>query len=373
MNRETKFHSSLDPDIVTHMIKLLKTRLPGTLSLLAPGLFLVLLAGCSSYRDLPPGTSIEITSPVVERNDVDVRPFQDVQAPPSDYRVGAADILAIQVYGQPDLNSLGTQGGSSTVKGSRIDGDGYLHLPLVGAVQVAGLTLKQAEETLTNKYSRYLNDPLVVVEIVEHRSQPLNLLGQFNAPGVHYMERPLTLMEGLALGNGLNEIANLRGARLIRDNQTLAVDLLGLLQNGEIRNNVWLKAGDTIFVPDDRNQNVFVFGAVGKPGAIPMPNGNLTLAQALASAGVKESRDDESRIRIIRSHTTTRGELLVVDLGQVLRGKTLPFQLQQGDIVYVPRGLIGSWNQVLEDLLPSLQTVSAILQPFVQIEYLQNN
>ena len=118
---------------------------------------------------------------------------------------------------------------------------------------------------------------------------------------------------------------------------------------------------------------VFVFGAVKKPGAITMPNGILTLAQALSSAGVEESRDDDSRIRIIRSHSPTSGELLVVDVGRVLRGETLPFPLQQGDIIYVPRGVIGSWNQALAEILPTLQTVSAILEPFVQIEYLQNN
>jgi len=334
---------------------------------------LISVSGCSNYRDLEPGTRIEIKSPVIERSEVAVNPFQEQTAPDKDYNVGPGDILAIQVYGQPDMGSLDAHNGASEVRGSRIDGQGFIHLPLTGAVQVSGMNLKQIEEHLAEALSRYLNSPLVVAEIVDYRSHPLHLLGQFNAPGVHYMERPLSLMEGLALGNGLNEIANLRGARLIRKQQTLPVDLLSLLQHGEMDNNVWLLPGDTIFVPDDRNQNVFVFGAVKKPGAVVMPNGNLTLSQALASASIEESRDDENRIRIIRSHSVTRGELLVVDMEQVLRGKTLPFQLQQGDIIYVPRGALGSWNQVLTDLLPSLQTVSAILQPFVQIQYLQDN
>ena len=348
------------------------TRLPKLEIFLAVILCVVLLPACSTYSDLPAGTRIDIESPVIESDVVTTNPFTDLAPPPRDYQVGPGDILSVQIFGQPELGSLGG-GNNNTIRGSRIDGQGFIHLPLAGAVQVSGLTLSETENSLVEALSAYLHKPLVVAEIVEHRSQPLNLLGQFNAPGVHYMERPLTLMEGLALGNGLNEIANLRGARLIRNQQTLPVDLLGLLQHGETENNVWLRPDDTIFVPDDRNQNVFVFGAVKKPGAVTMPNGNLTLSQALASAGIEESRDDESRIRIIRSHSTTRGELLVVDMGQVLRGKALPFQLQQGDIVYVPRGLIGSWNQVLADLLPSLQAVSAILQPFVQIEYLQNN
>jgi len=334
---------------------------------------LIYLPGCSRYRDLPAGSRIEISTPVIERDEVTTQPFTEQTPPPLDYLVGPGDILAIQIFGQPDLGSPGLQGGSNVLRGSRIDGKGYLHLPLAGAIGVSGLSLRQVEQRLTEAFSTYLNKTWVVAEIVDYRSHPLQLLGQFNAPGVHYMERPMTLMEGLALGNGLNEIANLRGARLIRNQQTLPVDLLGLLQNGETENNIWLRSGDTIFVPDDRNQNVFVFGAVNKPGAVAMPNGNLTLSQALSSAGIAENRDDESRIRIIRSYSVTRGELLVVDMARVMRGETLPFQLQQGDIIYVPRGLLGSWNQALADLLPSLQTVSSILQPFVQIRYLQKN
>jgi len=334
---------------------------------------LLITTGCTTYRDLPPGTVKEIRSPVIERDEVTLAPFKEQAPPPRDYLVGAGDILSIQIYGQPDMGSQGNTPGNNFQRGSRVDGQGFIHLPLAGPIQVAGLTLGECEARISADLSRFLAKPVVVAEIVEHRSQPVNLLGQFNAPGVHYMDRPMTLMEGLALGNGLNEIANLRGARLIRDEATLPVDLLDLLQNGVTANNVWLQGGDTIFVPDDRNQNVFVFGAVKKPGPVPMPNGNLTLAQALAGAGVEESRDDESRIRIIRSHSPTRGELMVVDVGQVLRGETLPFPLQQGDIIYVPRGVLGTWNQTLAELLPSLQTVSAILQPFVQIEYLRNN
>ncbi|PLY02418.1 MAG: sugar transporter, partial [Desulfuromonas sp.] len=200
------------------------------------------LTGCSSYRDLPPRTRLDINSPVLERDEISAGALIDQPAPPADYLVGPGDILSIQVYGQPDMGSAG----SSSLRGSRVDGQGYLHLPLAGAIQVAGLNLKQVEDQLAKELSHYLGNPLVVAEIVDYRSQPLHLLGQFNAPGVHYMERPLTLMEGLALGNGLNEIANLRGARLIRDQQTLPVDLLGLLQNGETKNNVWLQPGDTI-------------------------------------------------------------------------------------------------------------------------------
>jgi polysaccharide export outer membrane protein len=45
----------------------------------------------------------------------------------------------------------------------------------------------------------------------------------------------------------------------------------------------------------------------------------------------------------------------------------------EGDIVYVPRSAVGNWNQALREMLPSLQTVSAILQPFVQVKFLKDD
>ena len=184
------------------------------------------------------------------------------------------------------------------------------------------------------------------------------------------MDRPLTLVQGLALGNGFDASANLKGARLTRDGKIVAVDLYDLLQNGDARQNTWLKGGDTLYIPDNKNLQIFVFGAVKKPGAVPMTPGGLNLAQAIASAELRDTGYDFRHIRIIRSLSTTRGELIVVDYDRVLRGEALPIQLAEGDIVYVPKSGFGTWNDVIADILPSLQTISAILQPFVSIKFL---
>jgi polysaccharide export outer membrane protein len=61
---------------------------------------------------------------------------------------------------------------------------------------------------------------------------------------------------------------------------------------------------------------------------------------------------------------------MVVDVGGMMRGEALPFQLMDGDIIYVPKNELGTWNDALAEILPSLQAISAILQPFVQIKFL---
>jgi polysaccharide biosynthesis/export protein len=184
------------------------------------------------------------------------------------------------------------------------------------------------------------------------------------------MDRPLNLLQGIAMGNGYDSTADISAARLIRDKKTMPVDIYDLLTNGDQRQNVWLKANDTIYIPDNRNRQVFVFGAVVKPGPVPIPSDGLSLAQAIASAQLRDTGFDLNYVRIIRSYSATRGELMVVDFEKIMRGDAPPLILRNGDIVYVPKSNLGSWNDAINEILPTLQAISAILQPFVQIKFL---
>ena len=337
-------------------------------------LALSLLSGCAAYRDLPAGTVKEIgsdvvASAVVSSEAVSVTAPVPEPPPATEYLVGPGDVLLVNVNGRPEFTVTSPSGGGK-VQGSRVDGSGALHIPLVGTVPVAGLSLSQIEQKLSTLLKKYLHDPSVVVEVAEYKSNPVYLLGQFRTSGTFYMDRPLTLMQGLALGSGFDSSANLKGARLTRDGKIVPVDLYDLLQHGDTRQNVWLKGGDTIYIPDNKNRQVFIFGAVKKPGAVPMPPGGLNLAQAIASAELRDIGFDFRHVRIIRSLSTTRGELIVVDYVRVLRGDALPIQLAEGDIVYVPKSRFGNWNDAIAEMLPSLQMVSAILQPFVSIKFL---
>ncbi|MBT0653090.1 polysaccharide biosynthesis/export family protein [Geomobilimonas luticola] len=328
---------------------------------------LVTLNGCATYTDLPAGTSKEIdgngASPIVTKESVMVRGDGTNDIPTTDYLVGPGDILSVTIYGRSDLAGLGG-------KGSRVDVNGTIQLPLLGSIQVAGLSLQQIRDRLQDAFKQYLRDPSVVVEVVEYKSHPLYLLGQFKQSGTHYMDRSINLLQGLALGSGLDSTANLRGARLLRDKKIMPVDIYSLLHDGDQSQNVWLQPGDTIYVPDNSLQNVFVFGAVKTPGPIPMKNGQLTLHQAVASAGGLGSISYDKNVRIVRSLTPTRGELIVVDLDKILAGEARPFILMEGDIVYVPKSLVGTWNEAIGEMLPTLHLISGILNPFVQIKYL---
>jgi polysaccharide export outer membrane protein len=335
----------------------------------------VALSGCTRYTDYKTGLTIDIEDPgaaLVEVEDVSVANSFADDPKVSEYIIGPGDVLSVYVPGMVERSARVTMA-DGDYGGFRVNADGSIFLPHVGAVQVAGLSLSQVQEKLVGIFKAYIKNPVLTVEIIDFKSQPVSLLGQFNTPGIKFLDRPTSLLYGLALGNGTTDAANLRGARLIRDQRTLPVDIYELLNHNDMSQNIQLRPNDTLYVPGNEDQRVFVFGAVGKAGVVPMSKGGINLIEALAQADIGSKNYNEKQIRIIRSLSPTKGQLMVVDLGMIMDGNALPMQLMDGDIVYVPKTRMGGWNEALSEILPSLQAVSAILSPFVQIEYLTNN
>jgi polysaccharide export outer membrane protein len=212
-----------------------------------------------------------------------------------------------------------------------------------------------------------------VVQLTESMSRPVYLLGAFNKAGVIQMERPTSLIQALSAGEGLSESAYIRGARLIRDGQIAAVDIQGLLNRGRMDQNIWLRAEDTVFVPGMQDLRVYVLGAVSHPGAKPVTNGPLTLAQIMADAGGPiRAQANLKRVRVIRARSSVAGELYVIDYSRILTGESFDMPLEPGDIVYVPPNRIGGWNDVVAAITPTVEAFSLALDPFVLAKAIQD-
>jgi polysaccharide export outer membrane protein len=169
--------------------------------------------------------------------------------------------------------------------------------------------------------------------------------------------------------------ADLYQAYVAQGNVKLPVDLHALLLDGDLQQNIGLAAGDTIFVPSSENEDAFVLGAVGQPGAVKFQGGSLSLLQALSAAGLDLPNYTDARltqVRIIRSKGSS-ADFYVVDASKILTGQAQNFALQPGDVVFVPPTAVATWNQALRQLIPTLQTVSLSLSPFVSIKYLEKN
>lgn len=308
-------------------------------------------------------------SAIVEMENVTIPALKE--PPPSrDYIIGPSDSIIVTVNNAPEY-STGTAAATGVQqRGSRVDGNGNIQIPILGLVNVGGKTLTQIRDQIQSLLKRYMRDPSVVVEVTEYGSSPLYILGQFKNPGVFYMDRPFNILQGIARGGGYDSnTANPRAARIIRDNRVLPVDLYELLMKADQTQNIWLKSGDTIFMPDNKSQTVFVFGA-GKGMAIPLPPSGLNLLQAIGMAGLQEIGYHSQNVHLIRSLSPTRGQLMIVNVDAIITGDALPMDLWEGDVIYIPKSGLTSWNEAINEMLPTLQAFGAILQPFVQLKYL---
>ena len=344
----------------------------------------VLLAACGSN---PPVISKPLPSAVVSRKveelDPQILAKANEEGEVGAYRVGPGDALLVAVYGHPELSLsqyAGAGNPSVRANGFVIDNDGRIQFPLIGPVLVAGKNSDDLRMFLEKELAQYVREPRVTVQVLFTGSIRYYFLGQFSQPGLKYSDRPMRLLEALTLGGSiLLESASLRNAYVARGKKKLPVDFQRLLRGGDLRYNIVLQSGDVVFVPDRAADQAFVFGGVigqrSAGGAVQFINGNLDILQALSQAGFgyrERSQGVLSETRVIRSQGD-RGELFIVDVEQILEGEAANFPLAPGDVIFVPTSAFTDWNLALEQLLPTLQSVSALLTPFVQIKFLSEN
>lgn len=123
-----------------------------------------------------------------------------------EYRVGANDLLEIEV--------LNLDNGKRTV---RVNAAGFITLPLIGSVTVAGLTQQQVEEHLAGMYgAKYLQNPQVSVFIREFTTQRITIDGAVARPGIYPIVGQMTLLRALALAGGFGSIANSTEVKIFR-------------------------------------------------------------------------------------------------------------------------------------------------------------
>jgi polysaccharide export outer membrane protein len=345
------------------------------------GIFAVaMLAGCSNGPNpapvtLPVSGIGDLNAAVVSSETQTLSAAQLAQVLSANenaaYQLGPNDLIIVSVYEHPELSA--PPGISTGNVGVLITSDGTIDMPLIGQVRLGGLTIAEAQSLITSDYSSLVKQPDVTIQIINPQSLRYYLLGAFTTPGVKYPGHAMTLLDALALGGSV-DIANadLYQAYVAKGTVKLPIDLHGLLIDGDLSQNITLGSGDDIVIPPSTNEDAFVFGSVGKPGEVQFRSGELSLLQALSSAGLDLPNYTEaelSQIHLIRAHGAS-AELMVIDARKILQGTAANFALEPGDIVFVPPTGIASWNQVLDLLIPSLNTISGLLNPFVSIRYL---
>jgi polysaccharide export outer membrane protein len=310
-------------------------------------LSLVVMIGCGSQveRSLPVGATAQGqpsgATAVNEINKALSLTAAQSTSSPADYRIGPDDLIQITLYNIPEQDARATP---RTVI-LRVSQQGAIVVPLVGELQVKGMTTGDVERELHKRYAKYIRTPQVGVMITEYR-QRVSVMGAVQKPGVFELTGPKSVIDMLALAGGVTERAGNQVHVYRQDNQggrqSIVIDLMLLANSAGIMAdeksgvalNSPLQAGDVVNVP--QAGMFFVDGAVGKPGSYPLGR-NYTLSQALATAGgVNPELADYSAVSINRRHGSNKMETIAVNLDTVMAGTAADPQVLPDDVILVP-------------------------------------
>ncbi|MCU1349237.1 MAG: sugar transporter [Acidobacteria bacterium] len=252
---------------------------------------------------------------------------QDMPLTP-DGPIGPRDRIEIRVVQDPSLNVTATVGD-----------DGRIALPLLGKVEVAGLTPSQVEAQLKGLLeAKYVTRADVSVQVVEYGNRPISVVGAVTHPGRINATANITLIQALTQAGGLasgygKALYVLRTGRNGLTEQ-ISVDIEDLMVNGNPDLNLPLAPNDVVNVPMDTPIVVYVLGEVMRPGPVQFRRSQTpTLLQALASAGGPTDR--ASRTVNIKRLVNGKDTRISVNFRRIANGDNADVALQDNDTVVV--------------------------------------
>jgi polysaccharide export outer membrane protein len=187
------------------------------------------------------------------------------------YVLGPNDAVAVVVYGQSEFNVS-----------TRVKSDGTIVMPLIGKVQAEGKTVITLADEIGRRLvqGNFLKDPIVNIEITDHASSYVRVIGKVGSPGMVPLDRSNRLMDVLLRAGWVQEVGNDTITLRRVDGQELKINTEDLAL-GKVP-DVLLQKGDVIVVPDA--EVVYLTGAVARPGTYPLKR-DMTMNELLAMAG----------------------------------------------------------------------------------------
>ena len=290
---------------------------------------LAFLAGCTNTamtKNEMVETRIAEQNRSSKTNEINQKIYNQVQPTPAatDPILGPGDLLELKVFEAPEL---ATQ--------VRISSRGFITLPLLADVEVAGLTARELEMKVEGLYrAKYIRDPHVSLFVEEHLSQKVTFVGQVKSPGTYELPARIKLLDALALAGGLTDKAGgtaqvRRVGKTMEDTGSYIVDLDRLINEGAAELNIPINGGDIIFI--EEGGMFYIDGAVRMSGAFPI-KATTTLEEAIMTAGGFLSYADSEDVILVRRNAENKRVVKHLNLEVAKHGS---YPVKDGDIVVV--------------------------------------
>ena len=200
-------------------------------------------------------------------------------AVPTNYILGPGDQIKIEYFGN-----------ESKSEDIYINRSGYIKLPLLGPVNLAGITLKDAQDLIKKSVEKGLIGTEVLVTLGNLRSINVYLLGEAFKPGTYTVGSLSSLTNVLFASGGVSKLGSLRNIQLKRQGKVIEkFDFYDLLLSGDTSVDIRLQDQDTIFVPLIKKR-VAINGSVMREGYFEIKN-NESFSDLLDVSGLRSEQD----------------------------------------------------------------------------------
>jgi len=170
--------------------------------------------------------------------------LKQVGAAKIDYRISSADLIAVTVYQDLEMN-----------RKVRVNANGTVSMPLIGAVKVGGMTLIEAQAVIEAKLAQYLVSPQVSLFIEEYGNKTVFVMGEVAKPGSYPIptESRMTVLEAISTAGGFTPIAAQDRTRVLRNvngvSISYTIEIKAITQQGQKEKDMVLEPNDVIYIP----------------------------------------------------------------------------------------------------------------------------
>jgi polysaccharide export outer membrane protein len=263
------------------------------------------------------------------------------------------------------IQVIATSNESTTYDGLLVDGEGKVHVPLAGAVQVSGLSPQQSERKIEESLQRFDRFVRVSVLVTGQGGHYATVIGAVAKEGQVPLTPGMRVAELIAAAGGplrnaqesgeMNFVADLDSARLVRNSVPLPISVR-LALAGDPKHNVIVHPTDQLFMPAGLGSRIAVIGISTVGGRMITYRPGIRLTEAIATAGGFTISADVEDVRLIRG-PIKKPLLYQYDFDALTDGETGDVELAPGDVIFVSEHWSAKMGEVLGRVTPLLNVM----------------